>query len=137
MEDREGTRRLRQRAAAVVVRDDKVLLIRDRGQRQFSLPGGGIKKRETVIGAAARELDEELRLEATTITRLPKYDYNGTANAHRVCVVEVWGEPILRRLAIEELLWWDMKEPVPLMPHVTAIVNGTKKLIKASRKKVP
>ncbi len=37
---------MRKRSTAVVIRDGKVLLVRDKGRHHFSLPGGGIKKEE-------------------------------------------------------------------------------------------
>ena len=43
---------MRQRATAVVVRNGAVLLVRDRGHRKFSLPGGGIHRGEAVADAA-------------------------------------------------------------------------------------
>jgi len=49
-------RHLRARGTAVVIRDGKVLLVRDRGRHRFSLPGGGIKGNEPAASAAGREL---------------------------------------------------------------------------------
>lgn len=118
-------RRLRQRATAVVLRDGKVLLVKDRRARRYSLPGGGIKRREPAVCAAARELYEELGLEATKVTRLPECDYGGALNSHQVCLIEADGQPILRRLEIESYIWWDLKEPVNILPHVTVILRKT------------
>lgn len=122
--------RLRERAAVVVVREGRVLLVRQRGQRRFSLPGGGIRRQEPVVSAAAREVYEELRLEAVRVTRLPRYDHNGTANAHRVCLVEVKGEPILRRFEIDDFIWWDQKETVAVLPHVTSILSKMRAVLR-------
>ena len=116
-------RGLRQRATAVMIRDGKVLLVRDRRARRYSLPGGGMKRRELAISAAARELFEELGLEATKVVRLPKCDYGGALNSHQVCLVEADGEPMLRRLEIESFVWWDMVEPISILPHVTVILR--------------
>lgn len=115
--------RLRPRATAVVVRNGKVLLARNRGQRLFALPGGGIRNGESVEAAAARELYKELRLESVRIERLPHWDYEGSANRHHVCLVHANGEPVRRRLELSGLKWWDMKEPVPVFRHVTAILS--------------
>ena len=119
-------RSLRQRATAVVIRDGKVLLVRERGARRYSLPGGGVKKREPVVCAAARELYEELSLEATQVTRMPRFDFTGSVNEHQVCLVEVKGEPILRRLEINSFLWWDRNEPIPVRPHVEGVLGKMK-----------
>ena len=49
----------RLRATVVAFRDNKVLLVMDKGRRRYSLPGGGVNKGEPSIAAAARELYEE------------------------------------------------------------------------------
>ena len=55
---------MRIRGTAVVFRDGKVLLVRDRGKYKFSLPGGGTKRNEPSISSAVRELYEELGMRA-------------------------------------------------------------------------
>lgn len=117
------TKRLRRRATAVVVRDGKVLLVKDRGQSHYSLPGGGIRKREPVVAAASRELYEELGLEAIKVTRLTEYDFDGSFNQHNVCLIEANGEPALRQLAVSGFIWWDMKEDIPILSHVMNILG--------------
>ena len=115
--------RLRRRATAVVIRDGKVLLVKDRGQSHFSLPGGGVKKRETVLTAASRELYEELGLVTIKIVRSPEYDFEGSINQHHVCLVEATGEPVLRQVAVNGYMWWDMEESVLVLPHVVQILG--------------
>ena len=121
-------KRLRARATSVMTREDKVLLVKYRGKRRLSLPGGAIKGTEPVVCAAARELHEELGVEAVKITRLPKCDFADSSHQHRVCLVEADGEPMLRRLEVDSFTWWDMKGQVPAFPHVTAILKRLKRL---------
>ena len=45
---------LRRRATAVVTREGKVLLVRDKGKHHFSLPGGGVHHGEPSLIAVAR-----------------------------------------------------------------------------------
>lgn len=116
-------KRLRNRATAVVIRNGKVLLVKDRGQTHFSLPGGGIKKKETAVTAASRELYEELGLEAVKIVRSPEFDFNGSINQHSVCLVEAVGEPAPRQITVSGCMWWDMEESVPVLPHVVQILG--------------
>jgi len=116
-------RRFRRRATAVVTRDGKVLLVKERGQDRYSLPGGGIRRSEPVAAAASRELREELGLRAVTVTRSPEYDFEGSFNLHHVCLVEADGEPRLRQLEVSAFLWWDMLEWVPILPHVRCILQ--------------
>lgn len=114
---------LRPRATAVIIRDGKVLLVKNRGQRHFSLPGGGIRRWETVVSAAVRELYTELRLQAIKVTRLPQCDFTGSTNMHHVCLIEANGEPIPRRLEPSKFIWWDMKESIPVFRHVRGILS--------------
>lgn len=49
------------RSRVLVICDDELLLIRsDFGSRHWSVPGGGIKRSETAVDGAVRELREEV-----------------------------------------------------------------------------
>jgi 8-oxo-dGTP pyrophosphatase MutT (NUDIX family) len=122
---------MRQRATAVIVREGKLLLVRDRVKERFSLPGGGIKEGEPTISAIARELFEELGLSATLVTRMRIWDCQGSTNEHKVCLVEARGEPCLRGYELDKFIWWDMKESVPVDDHVKYISG---KMIEGSNK---
>lgn len=54
------------RVAAVIIKDNKILLIRriKEGQEYFVFPGGGIEENEPVEDAIIREVREELSLDA-------------------------------------------------------------------------
>lgn len=114
---------MRKRATVIVFRNNKVLLVRDRGKHHFSFPGGAIRKGEPNVSAAARELYEELGLHPVRVTRLSGCDYNGSTNEHKVCLIEASGEPRLRRHELDKFMWWDMKEPVPTYAHVEVILK--------------
>jgi ADP-ribose pyrophosphatase YjhB (NUDIX family) len=55
---------MKPKAAAVVVRDDHLLVIhrRKHGTEYFTLPGGGVQPGESAVQACARELEEEAGL---------------------------------------------------------------------------
>lgn len=112
--------KLRRRATAVVIRNSKLLLVRDKGKHRFSLPGGGVHAGEPSISAAARELYEETGLKATKIERL--FVYSGVANRHAVFRVEADGKVQLRT-ELDKFIWWDGKQKVPVYPHVTNILR--------------
>jgi ADP-ribose pyrophosphatase YjhB (NUDIX family) len=114
---------MRYRGTAVVIRSGKILLVRDKGHHKFSLPGGKIKKGEPTVSAATRELHEELGLSASKTTRVRDYDFKGSTNIHKVCIIEAYGEPHLRGHELDKFIWWDMKTPVQVYTHVTHIVK--------------
>jgi 8-oxo-dGTP pyrophosphatase MutT (NUDIX family) len=114
---------LRYRGTAVVIRDDRVLLVQDRGKHRFSLPGGGIKGNEPAVSAAGRELFEELGLSPVKITRMRECDFKGSASHHKVCLIEARGEPHLRGHELDRFIWWDMKDNIPVFAHVTRILS--------------
>lgn len=114
---------MRQRGVAVVIRHGRVLLVRDRGKHRFSLPGGAKKKGEPTVSAAARDLREELGLEATKVTRLRHCDFRGAVSNHRVCLIEATGEPHLKGHELNKFMWWDMKEEIPVYTHVKQILR--------------
>ncbi len=132
MSHEESTRR-RARATAVVVRDGKVLLVREAGVPYFSLPGGGIQKAESAAVAAAREIWEELGLAAVEVERVEECDHAGFLNDHHVCLIQTDGNPCLRGHELEAFYWWDMKESIPLHPHVKAILAKVERLGKPER----
>jgi 8-oxo-dGTP pyrophosphatase MutT (NUDIX family) len=62
----------RRRASAVVVKDNRILMVRitDEGKSWWCLPGGTVQPNETPEQAVARELYEELNLQVKPRQRL-------------------------------------------------------------------
>jgi 8-oxo-dGTP pyrophosphatase MutT (NUDIX family) len=114
---------MRQRATAIVMKEGKVLLVRDRGHSKYSLPGGEIEKRETTIGAATRELYEELGMSADKVVRLRQCDFKGSLSEHKVCLIEAHGEPHIKGHELDKFIWWDMIEDIPTYYHVKPIIE--------------
>lgn len=116
------SRALRRRATAIVMRNGRTLLVRDRGRRSFALPGGGVDKGESAAGAAARELYEETALSAWRVEYL--FRHSGKYNAHYVFRVDARGEvSVADDPMVEEFLWWDGGGDAPIHPHVNAILS--------------
>ena len=81
----------RVRATVIVEIAGKVLLTVTR-KKLVMLPGGGVDRNELPIAAAARELYEETRLLATSLTELFKYESH--TNFHWVFLAKAKGNPI-------------------------------------------
>ena len=62
----------RDRAQALVIKNDKILLVkhRMRGREFYCLPGGGVEKGETYEQAALRELREESLVDGKIVRKL-------------------------------------------------------------------
>ncbi|MBM0277013.1 NUDIX hydrolase [Micromonospora sp. STR1s_6] len=93
----------RRRAAAVIVRGDRLLMVRERGrgpsgrhdgQEYWTLPGGGIAADETAEEAVRREVVEEVGLRPLAVRYLLDVPYpSGLTSCFAVQVAD--GEPIL------------------------------------------
>ena len=117
---------MRQRATAVILQDNKVLLVRDKGRHHLSLPGGGFKKGESSKQAAAREIYEELGLRTLSSERLRFCDLEGRRAKHRVVLLFTTGKPYLKSKELNKFIWWDMKKRIPLQRHVSFILDKVK-----------
>jgi hypothetical protein len=119
----------RMRATAVVFKGGKVLLVKDRGKHHYSLPGGGINRKESTAEAAKRELIEELGLRSEKIIRLRKCDFKGSVNKHKICLVETNGEPHIRGHELDSYIWWNMKDDISVFKHVRVIIGRVKRFV--------
>ena len=117
----------RKRARATVIAEQKgrVLLVRERGSRSFSLPGGGIDRGESTVEAALRELREETQLAPVKAERL--FDHEGATQMHKVVWVLTKGKVRLQRREVSEYLWWDGKEQVTMLPSAKDIISKHRK----------
>ena len=112
----------RDRATAIVIRNDTILLVRDVERTSFALPGGGINPGEEPIIAMARELHEETTLKASSISYL--FEHSGKYNTHYVFRVEADGDvSVTDDLRVEEFTWWDRQQAVSIFPHVLEILG--------------
>ena len=115
----------RPRASALVVSRGKVLLVRHRREKNFSLPGGGIERGETALEAAVREVREETQLRAYFAERLFKCDVNGQMAQHKVTLVKANGRVKLQHREISEYKWWDGRSKIRANGHVHAITKSS------------
>lgn len=102
----------RRRATVLAVKDDRYLLVREKGKNSYSLPGGGVERDEPTLLAAVRELQEETCLKASQIRYIG--DLDGQRAYHFVFLTEVYGEVRLQRKELSDCLWWDGRQPIPV-----------------------
>lgn len=123
-----GGRRIRHRATLVVMREGRLLLVREPGDAEFYLPGGGVESGELPICAAARELHEETGMTALSIRHLFDHcDFWNASNeywgqAQSVFGVEAQGSV---RLSAEhaEYMWWDGAADVRLPDEIAPLLR--------------
>ncbi|WP_106128697.1 NUDIX domain-containing protein [Pseudosporangium ferrugineum] len=89
----------RRRAAAIIVRDGRVLMVhersrRDEGREWWTLPGGGIDPGETAEDAVRREVLEEVGLVVKEARYLQDLPYPSGMTSVFACTVAD-GEPVL------------------------------------------
>ena len=113
------------RATALVVRDGKVLLVRHKGYKHYSLPGGRIEGSETSLESAVREVREETQLRAYSARRLRQADCEGSESKHFVSAITVGdGEVKLQQKEVDRYLWWDGKSEIRANGHVFSITKS-------------
>ena len=115
----------RTRATVIALRDDKVLLVMDKGAKKYSLPGGGVKRGEPSIAAAARELYEETDLGCSKIEWL--FRHESKSSSHRVFLATPTGDVRLKDGELARYTWWDGKRKIPVFPSVKDILRKAQK----------
>ena len=113
--------RKRRRATVVAEQDGKYLIVRERGAKRWSLPGGGIERGESALRAAVRELEEETRLTPTKAEYL--FRHEGTTQDHRVVILSVFGKVQLQKKELDEFKWWTGTEDLPMLESARAILR--------------
>jgi len=114
---------MRIRGTAVVIKNNLVLLVRDKGDKTYFLPGGGRNRNEPSMAAAIRELYEELGMRALKAKRIVKCDFKGSFNWHKVTLIETNDKPVIQSSELEEFIWWNMKDNIPRYKHVDSILK--------------
>lgn len=65
---------------AMIIKDDKVLLVKEIPEMWWGLPGGGVDHGETVESSLAREIEEELGVPAKEVSSDFKITYYNIGN---------------------------------------------------------
>ncbi|MBN1151700.1 MAG: NUDIX hydrolase [Dehalococcoidia bacterium] len=114
---------MRDRATAVVLNRGHLLLVRDRGFREFSLPGGGLHEGETAEEAVARELWEETGLTTVSLAPLPNCRTSDVYNTYLVFDVVTKGTLRIDPVELSDARWWNGQEPLPLFGYVSRVLS--------------
>lgn len=101
------------KAAGILIKDKRLLVVRSRGKDFFMSPGGKIEKGETPQGALIRELREELSIDVSPVAlvHFGTFEAIATGTDKRV-VMEVfsvphWDGAVVPTSEVEETRWID------------------------------
>lgn len=109
------------RATGVVIQNNRCLLVQEKRQHDFGLPGGRIKQSETSQIAVMREIYEETGLNVTSAVFIGSYE--GRYTSHQVFLLQTSGELRLNRKELNSFAWWDGTDSLPVQDHVKGIVK--------------
>jgi ADP-ribose pyrophosphatase YjhB (NUDIX family) len=106
---------------AIVVHDDKILLIKNLNKTYWSLPGGGKKKKETPESAIVRELKEELSIMPELTHKLGAYDARkeGKRDVVHVFVASVATPAFKKQWELSDAKWFSIEDFPPDMNEAT------------------
>ena len=107
----------RRRATAVIVKDGAILITRNRWDRKFSLPGGGVDSDESSQAAVAREVREELGFTVVSVRPLTHFTRHQDHDVYLVTVKEE-NPPRLQEEEIADALWWTGEAGTPVFDSV-------------------
>ena len=79
---------MKERATIICLQHGRVLLV-ERGRARWSLPGGTIRRNESVVEAAKRELVEETTLVVDDLEFQFQFQFGGLNKRHYVFITEL------------------------------------------------
>jgi mutator protein MutT len=122
--------------AAVIEREGRILICQRRGGRhalKWEFPGGKIEPGEDAPSALARELREELQIEATIgaplHTEIVHYADGPAIHLEFFHVIDFTGEPV--NLEFEQIVW-EERGKLPAYDFLEGDVEFVKKLASAA-----
>jgi 8-oxo-dGTP diphosphatase len=118
---------MRIRAQAIIIENNKLVLIRDKATTKFYLPGGKTESGESIEQALAREITEETGVTLIEYTYVMTYEIMNTVykvpQQENVFITTIKGTP-KPCSEIEELRWVSLDEmsDIPLYPDVVEYI---------------
>jgi ADP-ribose pyrophosphatase YjhB (NUDIX family) len=117
----------RKRVTAIVETDKGIVLVSHsrHGKPTFMLPGGHIRKKETLMGAVTRELYEETGLHASEVQYL--FELPTKHNLHKVFFIKTYGDLKKSHETTHINFWNDStKDKLKVSWHVKPIIEKYK-----------
>ncbi|MXY20281.1 MAG: NUDIX domain-containing protein [Dehalococcoidia bacterium] len=111
------------RASVLIVRDGRLLLVRNKGERRYSLPGGRMRPKESPTDAAIRQVAFKTGLQPFNVERLDDCDTETANSRHHVVRMETAGDVALNKREVSEYKWWDGNAGMRLNEHVPIVVG--------------
>jgi mutator protein MutT len=123
--------------AAIIVRGESVLICQRKGGQQagkWEFPGGKVEAEEEFRAALARELEEELAIQAAIGTEIERYEYTypGRRPIQLIFykVTEFAGEPV--NLIFEQIRW-ESPRNLPSYDFLDGDIDFVKRLAAGGR----
>ena len=116
--------KFRTRIAGIIIKDNKLLLLKGKGYEELWTPGGKIDKEETDEECLRRELKEEINVQITDIKFYKEYAtfsfYDHVSLKERVYLISIIGE-IIPDAEIENFIWFSKDDfyskKYPMIKH--------------------
>ena len=121
---------IKTRIAAIIIQNNKILLLKGRGYEELWTPGGKIEENETDEDCLRRELHEEINVKLkgfkffkSYTAKSPYHDWNTHQRAY---IASIEGE-IQPRAEIEDYVWYTKDDLInkkyPMIPINEVIIN--------------
>lgn len=126
---------MKKRSYLTYIKDNQVLLVREKNETEYKLPGGRLEQGETIKSALVREVKEEINSDVVedTIELIANYIYKSPVSSENwdtyIFTAEITGQLKPGRKEIEQTVWFGKDSKVNLKPHTKThilpiLING-------------
>lgn len=123
--------RLRLKVTALITKNKKILLVRNKGDLGFTLPGGGVESKEDVYDALTRELKEEIACKFNNPlffdTYLGSLQEDGRHNFAFVFKIKLKCKP-KKGKDVEEIKWFSVTDILSGKANNKSLANFIKRV---------